>query len=447
MKKQIFKGLFISAGIGVFAIVAIVAFLFTIGRWRAETDIYLLAVVIILALVLVSAAVIANGMAIVLTKKFVKAIEKIDLEDSNFTDYHELVPYAAKIQTQKEELNTKIEELAGRSGTIETITDNMQEGLILVDENGLILSANSTASEVFGEHLEQRNVLHVYREAGFQKAVKKCIKGTNVEMQMKRGSRVYTVFFSTVFSDERKNIKGAVILFHDATEQHRAETQRREFSANVSHELKTPLTTISALAEMIAQGMAKSEDIEIFAKRITEQSGRLLVLIDDIIRLSEFDEGATEREFSTFNLKELAESVINSLRDSAGTVEIELSGEDFEISANYRMIDELLYNLIDNGIKYNNENGKVTISLSRDENGQCKISISDTGIGISGEHHARVFERFYRVDKSRSKKTGGTGLGLSIVKHITEHHGGTAQLESSWQNGTTVTCSIPQSRY
>jgi len=446
VKKQIFKRLFISSVISIFAIVAIVVFLFTSGRWNAETDIYLLVVAILLALVLVFAAVNAISMASELTKKIVKSIDKVSFEDTTFTDYHELVPYAAKIQTQRDELNEKIEELAGRSDTIDTITDNMQEGLILVDETGLILSANSTASDVFGEHLERRNILHIYREAGFQKSVKKCLKGANVEMLMKREGRVYTVFFSTVFSDERREIKGAVILFHDVTEQHRAETQRREFSANVSHELKTPLTTISALSEMIAQGMAKSEDIEVFAKRITEQSGRLLVLIDDIIRLSEFDEGATEREFSTFNLRDLAESVISSLRDNAGSIEIELIGEDFEISANYRMIDELLYNLIDNGIKYNNDNGKVTVSLSQDETGLCKISISDTGIGIAREHQDRVFERFYRADKSRSKKTGGTGLGLSIVKHITEHHGGTAQLESSQQQGTTVTCIIPQPR-
>jgi two-component system phosphate regulon sensor histidine kinase PhoR len=233
-----------------------------------------------------------------------------------------------------------------------------------------------------------------------------------------------------------------VILFHDITDQHKAETQRREFSANVSHELKTPLTTISALSEMIAQGMAKNEDIEGFAKRITEQSGRLLVLIDDIIRLSEFDEGATDKEFTIFNLRQLAALVIDSLKDSAGTIEFELIGGDFNISANRRMMDELLFNLIDNAIKYNRENGKVTVSLSQTTDGRNKISVADTGIGIDKVHHTRVFERFYRVDKSRSKKTGGTGLGLSIVKHITERHGGTLEIESVENQGTTITCYI-----
>ena len=442
MKRQIFIRMFVSAIIGIFAVVGVIVFLFHTGRWTAETDIYLLATIVVIAALIVFVAAVASAMTSALTKKIVNSVEEISLENSTFKSYHELVPYAAKIQTQKEKLNTKIEELIDRSGAIETIIENMQEGLILVDASGVILSANSTASEVFGERLERRNIIHIYREAGFQKAIKKCLKGANMEMQIEREAKVYTVFFSPVFSDEQADIRGAVILFHDVTEQHKAEVQRREFSANVSHELKTPLTTISALSEMIAQGMAKSEDIEIFAKRIKEQSGRLLVLIDDIIRLSEFDEGAVGKEFSVFNIRELAESVIASLSDSAGDTEIELVGYDFDISANYRMIDELLYNLIDNGIKYNKENGKVTVILAQDEDGKCKISVSDTGIGIEKHHHGRVFERFYRVDKSRSKKTGGTGLGLSIVKHITEYHGGRAQLESSVQSGTTVTCII-----
>jgi two-component system phosphate regulon sensor histidine kinase PhoR len=257
---------------------------------------------------------------------------------------------------------------------------------------------------------------------------------------MERGTKVYIVFLSTVFSN--KAIRGAVILFHDVTERHRAEKQRREFSANVSHELKTPLTTISALSEMIEQGIAKEVDIKSFAGRISEQSGRLLVLIDDIIRLSEFDEGKPVKENTLFSLWELAENVINALRDNAGNVEIQLTGERFDISANHRMIDELLYNLIDNGVKYNAEGGKVTVELIRIEDGLCKISVADTGIGIPKQHHPHVFERFYRVDRSRSKKTGGTGLGLSIVKHITEYYNGSLELESTEGIGTTVTCNL-----
>jgi len=257
---------------------------------------------------------------------------------------------------------------------------------------------------------------------------------------MERDDKIFTVFFSPVLT--RGKTRGAVILFHDATESLRAEQQRREFSANVSHELKTPLTTISALSEMIAQGMAREEDVKGFADRITEQSGRLLVLIDDIIRLSEFDEGKANREAVEFDLWELAETVINALRDNAGGVDIQLNGERFDISANHRMIDELLYNLIDNGVKYNKENGNVMVELTQVENGVCKIAVSDTGIGISNEHHAHVFERFYRAEKSRSKKTGGTGLGLSIVKHIAEYYNGYVELKSEEGVGTTVTCCL-----
>ena len=257
---------------------------------------------------------------------------------------------------------------------------------------------------------------------------------------MERNSRIYTVFFSPVVSSG--NTRGAVILFHDTTERQIAEKQRREFTANVSHELKTPLTTISALSEMIMQGIAKEDDIKTFAGRINEQSGRLLVLIDDIIRLSEFDEGGLNREITNFDLWELAETVINALRENAGSIEIKLTGEHFNISANSRLIDELLYNLIDNGIKYNNENGRVTVELIRADDGLCTIRVSDTGIGISEEHHQRIFERFYRAEKSRSKKTGGTGLGLSIVKHITEQYNGSLELESTVGVGTTITCHL-----
>ena len=219
--------------------------------------------------------------------------------------------------------------------------------------------------------------------------------------------------------------------------------QRREFSANVSHELKTPLTTISALSEMMSNGMAKKEDVAEFSQKITGHSKRLINIIEDIIRLSEFDEKKTEKDFTTFDILELAKTVVASLQDNATikSVTVNLTGEHLQIEANSRLIDELLFNLIDNGIKYNAEGGSVNIHISED-NGMCKISVADTGIGISKQHQSRIFERFYRVDASRSKKTGGTGLGLSIVKHITDHHNGKIILESSEGKGTTIICYI-----
>ncbi|MCL2752967.1 MAG: ATP-binding protein [Defluviitaleaceae bacterium] len=219
--------------------------------------------------------------------------------------------------------------------------------------------------------------------------------------------------------------------------QQQAEKQRKEFSANVSHELKTPLTTITALSDMMAGGMVKPEDYAPFAVRINTQAQRLVGIIDEIISLSEFDEGKVERNFVPFDVHALAQSVVASLHDRAfeKNVTVELVGQSVTLTANARLIDELLYNLIDNAIKYNIDGGKVTALI-----GTNTITVKDTGIGIPQEHHSRIFERFYRVDKSRSKATGGTGLGLAIAKHIVEHHGGTITLESEEGKGTTITC-------
>ena len=392
------------------------------------------AAAVITALILL----IANFTARKLTMRIIEPLENIDFNSDNTAVYDELTPYARKIEQQKREIDEKIAALSDRANTIEAITSNMKEGLILVDGAGLALTANASAREILGGDIEKKDIRHICREESFQQAVKQCLSGENAEAQLERRGRIHNVYFSPVCSGEI--VRGAVILFQDATERNRAEKQRREFSANVSHELKTPLTTISALSEMIESGMAKDVDIKNFAARITEQSRRLLVLIDDIIRLSEFDEGGNAKENTVFDLWALSETVIAALRDNAGGVRIKLTGERFDISADFRMVDELLYNLIDNGIKYNKEGGRVTVDLKRVESGLCRISVSDTGIGIPAQHQQHVFERFYRVDKSRSKKTGGTGLGLSIVKHIVELHGGRVELQSSEDEGTTVTC-------
>ena len=384
---------------------------------------------------------LANFAARRLTRRIIKPIEEIDFDGENAAEYDELTPYMKKIDRQKQEIAEKISALSDRAGTIETITDNMKEGLILINEKGEALTANKCVRDIFGDDVDNKSILHICRDIDFQNEVKQCLSGDNVEMRMERKGRIYNVFMSPVCSTG--TVRGAVILFHDATERHQAEKQRREFSANVSHELKTPLTTISALSEMIESGMAKNSDIVCFAARISEQAGRLLVLIEDIIRLSEFDEGGAAKENTVFDVYELAESVINALKDSAGGIDLKLTGERFEISANRRMIDELLYNLIDNGVKYNKEGGHVDVGLSLSDGGICKITVSDTGIGISEKHQPRVFERFYRVDGSRSKKTGGTGLGLSIVKHIAEYHGGRVELQSKKDAGTTVICYLP----
>jgi two-component system phosphate regulon sensor histidine kinase PhoR len=373
-----------------------------------------------------------------LTAHILRPLAEIDLESDNIAVYDELLPYVKKIDSQKREIAGQMSALRHRTETIEAVVGNMREGLLLLDQTGAVMTANKSAAEVFGiADITGRSILHVCRDIELGQGVRRCLAGESAELALERGERSYGVFCSPV----RSEAGGAVVLLLDITEKRESERQRREFSANVSHELKTPLTAISALSEMIGNGMARDGDIKLFAARISEQAGRLINMIDDIIRLSEFDEGGVAAEMTEFDLYELAQSVTDTFRDNDKAVTLSLTGERIVLFANRRMLDELLYNLIDNAVKYNRDNGSVEVTLRR-ESGFCKIEVSDTGIGIPAEHHARVFERFYRVDKSRSKKTGGTGLGLSIVKHIAAYHGGGVEIESAAGEGTTVTCSV-----
>jgi len=444
MKKSVFKS-FVWLIIPSISIPTLVLLFYTQSKARENEFVdYLALVISIIILTTVLIIIVANFIARKLTGDILSSLDRLDFDSDNINLCDELTKYSAKVTRQKMQLNAKIEELSNRAETIEAITGNMREGLILVDNSGLVLSANKSALEIFGSNLERKSIKHICRDESFQDAIEKCIAGESINIKMERNTGFFAVFFSPVLSGSKTN--GAVILLHDVTESHRAETVRREFSANVSHELKTPLTTISALAEMIAQDIAKADDVKNFAERINEQSGRLLVLIDDIIRLSEFDEQRLNEEYSTFDIWELAETVINSLQEASGSVELQLTGERINISANHRMIGELLYNLVDNAIRYNTDNGRVTVSLSLVDENSCMIAVTDTGIGISEEHHSRVFERFYRADKSRCKKTGGTGLGLSIVKHIAEYHDGSVSLESTVGAGTTIRVLLPVAR-
>jgi len=407
------------------------------------------------ALVMITLAILALAYFIAyrLTGKIIKPLGEIDFESmdklgdsvpSKFM-YEELRPFIQKIDHQKQEITNQLSVLKNRADTTSAIISNMREGLVILDENGLVMAANKSILDIFGIHKEQditqKNILRIYRDPEFMQGVKQCLSGTHLEISFTKNNRNYNVFLNPVISNEI--CCGAIIFFLDTTEQTKAEKQRKEFTANVSHELKTPLTTISALAEMMSNGMAKTEDISDFSGKISAHAKRLIDIIDDIIRLSEFDENKAPRDFASFDVHKLAKSVIAALQEKAEekSVTIGLTGQTMQLMGNSRLIDELLYNLIHNGIKYNKEGGNVTVSLS-EENGYCKIAVSDTGIGISKEHQKRVFERFYRVDSSRSKKTGGTGLGLSIVKHITEHHDGKIILDSAEDAGTTVICYI-----
>ncbi len=401
---------------------------------------WLLGFIPIILLCLLIALTVSFILSMRLTSNIIEPINNMDLENSDAGIYDELTPLTKKIAFQKNQIMEQLTVLENRTDTIKTIADNMKEGLIFIDEKGVILLSNRSITELFGtEETLGKNILHLCRNPELINRIKQCFEGESTEMLMEMRDKSYTVYINPVRHND--NINGAIILFLDTTEKTKAEKQRREFSANVSHELKTPLTTISALSEMISNGMVKPDDIKDFASKISLQSKRLLYLIDEIIKLSEFDEGRFDSEFETFDLSELCKGVTESLQHKAAekNVTLELSGEPMQFTGNKIMMDELLYNLIENAIKYNKTGGNVKVNISG-ENRQTKITIADTGIGISSEHINRIFERFYRVDTSRSKRTGGTGLGLSIVKHIVDSHNGKIEIESQPEVGTTIVC-------
>ncbi|MDR1531086.1 MAG: PAS domain-containing protein [Clostridiales bacterium] len=380
-----------------------------------------------------------------LTKRIVAPINTMNLDEPRLRPYEELVPLVEKLESQRAEISAQLAEIEKRSDTIAAITDNMREGLLLLDENGDILLANKSVLQILGEQdLIGKNAPQVCPDAGFNESIHACFVGRESETILQKDGKKYAVFCNPVSRGE--GLEGAVVFIINATDKYASESQRKEFSANVSHELKTPLTTIAALSEMIENGTVKKEDVRSFAGKLSAQTRRLIAVIEDIIRLSEFDEGGISREFSRFNLREVAELVLEGLKDKGRerNVTAAIAGSSpLWLTANRRMIDELLYNLVDNAIKYNHEGGRVIVSL-REKDGACEISVADTGIGIPPAHIPHIFERFYRVDKSRSKKTGGTGLGLSIVKHIVEHHGGRIHAESAEGAGTEVICVIPK---
>ncbi|MCL2055538.1 MAG: ATP-binding protein [Oscillospiraceae bacterium] len=365
-------------------------------------------------------------------KRIIKLLESIDFDNDSPETYDNLAPFVKKITNQKKALRHEIEIQKNRADTIEKITENMKAGLVMIDRSYKVLSANKSAFDIFGADLLGKNLLHICRDTEFQSGLKSCFAGDESESSLSKDGKVYNVFCRAA------NDIG-IILLVDHTVRYEAEKLRREFSANVSHELMTPLTTISALAEMIGNGMARGEDIVGFASKISAQSKRLIEIIDDIIKISKFDENRFEKEYSEFELNKLALTIIEALRLKAEekNVSLNLESEKIKLRANKRMIDELLYNLIDNAIKYNKDGGSVSVSLDS-TGGFCSITVADTGIGIPHKHLNRVFERFYRVDKSRSKETGGTGLGLSIVKHIVEYHGGNVSIKSG-KDGTSIT--------
>lgn len=320
----------------------------------------------------------------------------------------------------------------------EQITSSMNEGLILLDNNGKILNMNKSAMRIFSCDADKigKDFLTVDRSAEMRRAVNEAQNGKHSEFKAERNGNEYQLDISCIKSEDR--ILGAVILAFDISDRVFAERNRQEFTANVTHELKTPLQSIIGSAELLENGLVKPEDTKRFIGNIKKESVRLVALINDIIRLSQLDENL-EAAAEEIDLTEIAKEVTEVLSSSAQkkNVTVTVEGEPCIISGVRSYIYEIIYNLCDNAVRYNTENGKVTVHIGK-ENGHCVLSVSDTGIGIPPEHRSRIFERFYRVDKSHSKETGGTGLGLSIVKHAVSYHGGKIELQSAVGKGTTV---------
>lgn len=370
-------------------------------------------------------------------------------EDDIESPYEELSPFLQKIRALRGELFLYIKTLREEKDTFDTMTKNLHEGLILLsgDKNVLTINHSAMAMLSLPDNVDYsgQNLLHLTRSLALHRALDEVISTGIGKTLDERDERLgVRRFFLSPASGVAERSAGAMIFIADVTAETKAEEMRRDFAANVSHELKTPLTSIRGFAELIENGMTKSEsDTHAFAARIHGEANRLLSLIEDIIRLSEIETGPSPK-LERCRLSDIAEECVSSLSETAAARDISLVAEcgDIDLPGNRAMLCELVYNLLDNAVKYNRPGGSATVSVKHIGN-SAVIAVSDTGIGIPSEQFTRIFERFYRVDKSRSKQTGGTGLGLSIVKHIVEAHGGRTDIKSEIGVGTTITVYLP----
>lgn len=387
--------------------------------------------------------VLSSVLAAVISKKILKPLNSIDLENPDVQNvYDELIPFINKINMQNRKIDRQIARLTRSRREFDIITENMSEGLVLTDIKGNILTHNKGIEKFFGvgEDINGKNILTLNRSEVFREIFSDITEKRRGEDILSLNGRYYDMTANPVY-DEDGTPCGAVILAVDITEKEKREKLRREFTANVSHELKTPLTSISGISDMLMNGIVAPEDIKGFAGDINKESARLITLVNDIIKLSELDEGAYSTETDEkVNLLKTAAEVKERLEAIAAkkNVKISVTGEDAEITGGESLVFEMLYNLCDNAVKYNKENGNVTVSVDTSE-GSPFVTVKDTGIGIPPEYTDRIFERFFRVDKSRSKEIGGTGLGLSIVKHIAMSLGADIRVESTVGKGTEIT--------
>lgn len=393
--------------------------------------------------ILLIAAVVAGLLSHTMAKKVTDPLMKLDLEHpSDNVTYEELTPILTKIHKQHKQIKSQMETLQRKSDEFQQIISSMNEGLVLLDEHGMVLSMNAAAKKIFAvqKDISGSDFLLVDRTSKMSKAIWSALEGNHSEYTEQRNGNEYQFTINAIESNGK--VLGAVILVIDISDRAFAERNRKEFTANVTHELKTPLQSIIGSAELLETGLVKPEDTGRFVGNIRKEATRLVSLINDIIRLSQLDENH-EPATETVELTEVAREVVEVLTASAAKKNVALciDGEPTTILGVRRYIYEIMYNLCDNAIRYNVDGGKVTITIGK-TNGGTTFSVTDTGIGIPPEHQNRIFERFYRVDKSHSKETGGTGLGLSIVKHAVQYHGGKVTLDSEVGKGTTITISF-----
>lgn len=373
-------------------------------------------------------------------KRIVRPINEMDTANEDAEEpYPELAPLIIKIRQQNLHIKEQMAELERAQKEFKAITENMSEGFIVIDNSMEILSYNTAAVRLLGCVADNpHKVFELNRHKAFRNAVEGSLSGNSTLEMLETDTKYYNIMANPVYEDNR--IAGAVIIILDVTEKEKRENLRREFTSNVSHELKTPLTTIYGVSDMLTSGIVKNEDIQGFAESIKSEALRMINLIDDIIKLSRLDENIVKDEFSKVDLFETAEAVINYLSNYASekNIKMTLKGESVLIDSIPHLCEEIIYNLCENAIKYNNENGNVDITISQSIN-KCKIQVSDTGIGIPYEYQDRIFERFFRVDKSRGKNgQKGTGLGLSIVKNSVDYLGGNIEIKSEEGKGTCI---------
>ena len=394
--------------------------------------------------VLIAALVLSGILARRISKRIVEPMNSIDLDRPLENDtYEELSPLLNRINQQHKEIEMQMRYLKQRTDEFTQITESMKEGLILLDNKGNVLSINEAAQNILETDSDciGQSFLSIERSRNINNAIQSAFEEGHSEIYAQYGSREYQVDISRIESGGET--VGAVLLAFDITEQQNAQRNRREFTANVSHELKTPLQGIIGSAELIENGMVKSEDMPRFIGHIRKEAPRLVTLIEDIIRLSQLDEGR-QMPSEQVDLFELADEVKSVLEGAceAKNINMKLMGEHVSIDGVKRLLYEIIYNLCDNAVKYNNEGGIADIDISSDEK-NAYITVRDSGIGIPQDQQERVFERFYRVDKSHSKESGGTGLGLSIVKHAVSYHNGTVSMKSEPGNGTEIRVALP----